>query len=263
MEIFTDLDSFSRVALALVFVFIAAGVSRWQKADLEKDILWATVRSFIQLIAIGYVLQFIFDQDNPWWTVVPLLVMVSTATWTTANRAVQTPNALPIAFASIGIGSVLTLGTLLIAGVFTFEAQNVIPIGGMIIGNAMTTCALVMRRLSNDLIKQRLTIEAMLALGATGRKASLLQFREALRSAMLPIIDTTKTVGLIKLPGAMTGMILAGASPMEAVQLQLIVMYMLLGASTFTGLTAAYLTYRQFFSPAHQLRAVVRETNAS
>ena len=80
------------------------------------------------------------------------------------------------------------------------------------------------------------------------------QFRRSLRSAMVPIVDTTKTVGLIKLPGAMTGMILAGASPMQAVQLQLIVMYMLVGASTFTGLIAAYLTYRQFFSPAYQLQ---------
>lgn len=262
MEIFADLGSMSRVALSLVFVVIAAGVSRWQTADLEKDILWSTVRSFIQLIAIGYVLEFIFDQDNVWWTLIPLLVMLSTATWTTAGRAAQTPNALAIAGISIGVGSALTLGVLLLANVFAFEAQSVIPIGGMIIGNAMTTCALVMRRLSSDLVSQRLTIEAMLALGATGRRASLLQFREALRSAMVPIIDTTKTVGLIKLPGAMTGMILAGASPMEAVQLQLIVMYMLLGASAFTGLTAAYLTYRQFFSPAHQLRAI-RETNAN
>ena len=104
---------------------------------------------------------------------------------------------------------------------------------------------------------QRLVIESQLALGATSRQASLTQFRRALRSAMTPIIDSTKTVGLITLPGAMTGMILAGASPSKAVQLQIIVMYMLVGAANFAGLIAAYLTYRQFFTVEHQLIAVL------
>jgi putative ABC transport system permease protein len=81
-----------------------------------------------------------------------------------------------------------------------------------------------------------------------------MQFRRALRSAMTPMIDTTKNVGLITLPGAMTGMILAGASPLLAVQLQFVVMYMLIGATTFAGLISAYLTYQQFFTPEHQLR---------
>ena len=117
----------------------------------------------------------------------------------------------------------------------------------------MTTATLVITRLSSDFYDQRDLIESKLALGATSRQASLTQFQRTIVSAMTPIVDTTKTVGLIKLPGAMTGMILAGASPLEAVQLQIIVMYMLVGAATFTGLIAAWLTYRQFFSPAHQL----------
>jgi len=109
------------------------------------------------------------------------------------------------------------------------------------------------RNAQDGLVDQRDLIESKLALGATSRQASLTQFQRTIVSAMTPIVDTTKTVGLIKLPGAMTGMILAGASPLEAVQLQIIVMYMLVGAATFTGLVAAWLTYRQFFSPAHQL----------
>jgi putative ABC transport system permease protein len=254
MEFFGDLSELLRVLLAMIFVLVAAGISRWQKADLEKDILWATVRSFIQLILIGYALEAIFNQNNPFWTLVPLVVMLGTASWTTARRVKKTPHALPIALIAIGFGSGLTLAVLVVLRVFTFTPQDVIPIGGMVIGNAMTTAALVMRRLSDDLITQRNEIESMLALGATGRQASLRHFREALRSAMIPIVDTTKTVGLIKLPGAMTGMILAGASPLEAVKLQLIVMYMLLGANTFTGLAAAFLTYREFFTPAHQLQ---------
>ncbi|MBN1965775.1 MAG: iron export ABC transporter permease subunit FetB [Anaerolineae bacterium] len=253
MDLFTNLDSLTRVLLAVVFVAVAAGISRWQRAELEKDLFWATVRSFIQLIAIGYVLELVFAQDSPVWTLLILAVMIAIAARTTAQRAHKVAHALPIALVSIVTGSALTIAVLVALGVFSFEPQNIIPIGGMIVGNAMTTAALTMTRFADDLIAGQLQVESRLALGATGRQASMPQFRDALRSAMLPIIDTTKTVGLIKLPGAMTGMILAGASPLEAVRLQLIVMYMLVGANTFTGLTAAYLVYRQFFTPAHQL----------
>ena len=97
-------------------------------------------------------------------------------------------------------------------------------------------------------------IEVALALGATGRQAAHPYLSTALHNGMTPIVDSAKTVGLIQLPGAMTGMILAGASPLEAVQLQITVMYMLIGAAAFTGLTIVWLTYRQFFTANHQLK---------
>ncbi len=254
LDFFSGLDNLSAVVLSIAFVLIAIGISRWQQADLERDLFIATVRSFIQLILIGYALQLIFQQDNPLWTLASLLVMIVIAGRTSGQRARKTPNAHTVALVAIGVGSALTIGILVLLRVFDFVPRDIIPIGGMVVGNAMTTATLVITRLTDDYYDQRLLIESRLALGATSRQASLDQFRRSLRSAMVPIVDTTKTVGLIKLPGAMTGMILAGASPMQAVQLQLIVMYMLVGASTFTGLIAAYLTYRQFFSPAYQLQ---------
>lgn len=260
MTFLTDLDDLSRVLLSLIFIAVAALISRWQRGDLENDLLIAAVRAFIQLILIGYALDLIFEADHPFFTLLILLIMTTIAAQTTATRAKQTPNARMIAAASIGGGSFLTILVLLLLGVFQFTPQDIIPIGGMIIGNSMTTAALMMTRFSQDLIKQRDEIETMLALGADSRQASLPQWQNNLRAAMLPIIDTTKTVGLIKLPGAMTGMILAGASPLEAVQLQIIVMYMLVGATAFTGLGAAYLTYRQFFTRSHQLRWVAEKS---
>ena len=249
------IDSLVRVIISIVFVLVAVGVSKWQRADMEKDLLIATVRSFIQLILIGYALEIIFNQNNPIWTLLVLMVMTGIAARTTANRArKKTPHADWIALAAIGGGSALTLIILVVLRVFEFVPRDTIPIGGMIIGNSMTTATLIIVRLTADFHEQRGMIESMLALGATSREASLVQFRRSIRDALVPIVDTTKTVGLIKLPGAMTGMILAGASPLEAVQLQLIVMYMLVGAATFTGLIAAYLTYRQFFTVNHQLK---------
>jgi putative ABC transport system permease protein len=159
-----------------------------------------------------------------------------------------------VALLAIGIGALLTLGILIGLGIFAFTAQQTIPIAGMVIGNSMNVCTLVMRRIQDEIEARRAEIEAALALGATGRQAVAPYLKIALQSGMTPIIDSTKTVGLIQLPGAMTGMILAGASPLEAVQLQLIVMYMLIGAAAFTGLAAAWLTQRQFLTPSHQLQ---------
>jgi putative ABC transport system permease protein len=256
MDIFGGLDDLSRVGFSVVFVVVAIAVSRWQQADLEKDLTIATVRSFVQLVLIGYALDFIFGQDSALWTLGVLAVMTMIAGRTTAQRTRRTPQSHVIAISSIAIGSALTIAVLIALEVFTFSPETIIPVGGMVIGNAMTTATLLMTRLTDDFVDQRNLIETKLALGATSREASLSQFRRSLRSAMLPIIDTTKTVGLIKLPGAMTGMILAGASPMKAVQLQMIVMYMLVGAATFTGLIAAYLTYRLSFTAAHQLKTL-------
>jgi len=257
------LDDLPRIGLALALVAIAALISRWQRADLEKDLALATAQSFIQLIAIGYVLELIFDQDNPLWTTFLLLIMIVIAGRTSGQRGKQTPHATRIALAAIGFGSVSTIVVLVVAGIFSYSPQAIIPIGGMIVGNAMTVASQVMNRMSDDLLDSRNQIESMLALGATSREASMIQFRRALRNAMIPHIDTTKTVGLIKLPGAMTGMILAGAAPLEAVQIQLIVMYMLVGATTVTGLASAWLTYRAFFTGAHQLRTFHRAEPAS
>ncbi len=249
-----SLTELSRVLLSILLVVVAAVISRWQRADLEKDLFWAVVRSFIQLIAVGYVLELVFSANHPLATLAILCFMIGVASWTTGTRSKRTPHARPIALVSISTGTFITVLSLVGLGIFEFVPRDIIPIGGMIIGNAMTTCSLVLVRFTDDLRDQQNEVETRLALGATAREASQKQFRRAIRSAMIHIIDTTKTIGLIKLPGAMTGMILAGASPLEAIQLQLIVMYMLVGANAFTGLSAAYLMYREFFTPTQQLQ---------
>ncbi len=242
-----------RILGALVLVALAIAISRWQKVGLEKDMLVAVVRAFIQLIAIGYALDLIFSAQGSFWILLVVGIMIAIAGYTAGQRGRGVPNSQQVAMASVSLGAVLTLGLLIALQVFPFEPRFIIPIAGMIVGNSMTVTGLVMARLRDDLKLQRPQIEAALALGATRRQATTRQLRRALTTGMTPIIDNTKTVGLISLPGAMTGMILAGASPLEAVQLQIIVMYMLVGAAAFGGLTATFLTYRQFFTAAHQL----------
>lgn len=243
----------SRIFAAFALVLFAALISRWQTLDLEKQILVASVRAFVQLIAIGYALTFIFAADNPAAILLILAVMISIAGYTAGKRGRGTPSSGKVALIAITIGASLTLGLLVILGIFDFTAQQIIPIAGMVIGNSMNVCSLVMGRVRDEVNGRSNEIESALALGASGRQATHRFLRMALHSGMTPIVDSTKTVGLIQLPGAMTGMILAGASPLEAVQLQIIVMYMLIGAASFTGLSTVWLTFRQFFTATHQL----------
>ena len=130
----------------------------------------------------------------------------------------------------------------------------------MIITAAMNTTSLVMTRLHDDLASNRREVEARLSLAQTDRQAALPWLRASLRSGMLPSVDSTKVVGLVALPGAMTGMILAGASPVAAVRVQLVVMYMLLGGTAFAALVAANLTIRRLFTPSHQLIKSLRRS---
>jgi len=240
------------VALSVSLVVVAVGISAWQRLGLEGDMTVATVRSFVQLIAVGYVLSYIFSGHGG-LTVLAVAVMVGVASLTSRGRAKRVPWSGVIALASIAVATAATLGALAALGIIPTSAQAVIPLGSMIISGAMNTTSLVMSRLRDDFAANRREIEARLSLAQTSRQASQPWLRSALRSGMLPSVDSTKVVGLVALPGAMTGMILAGASPLAAVRLQLVVMYMLLGGTAFAALVAGHLTVGRLFTDSHQL----------
>ncbi|HVF13625.1 MAG TPA: iron export ABC transporter permease subunit FetB [Acidimicrobiales bacterium] len=251
----TDLSgriSIGDVGLSLLLVAVAVLVSRVRRADLERDILIATFRSFAQLLAVGFVLDYVFD-SNAALTPVVLAVMVVTATVTSGARGKRVPGAYVVALVSISAAAAGTLGVLLALGIVPAAPRAAIPRGSMIISNAMTATSLVMGRLRDDLASHRREVEARLCLGQTSVEASMPWHRAAVRTGTLPIVDQTKVVGLVALPGAMTGMLLAGASPTSAIRLQLVVMYMILGGNAFAALVAGHLTVRRLFTAHHQL----------
>ncbi|MDQ3898401.1 MAG: iron export ABC transporter permease subunit FetB [Actinomycetota bacterium] len=249
--------SWADVALALLLVAVSLVVSRLRKADLEGDIAVATFRSFAQLLAVGFVLDFVFRSTSA-LTPVVLVVMVGTATLTSGARGKRVPGAYWIAATAVSVAAGGTLGVLLLLRIVPAVPRAAIPLGSMIISNAMNTSSLVMSRLRDDLGAHRREVEAHLSLGETGAEASAMWHRSAVRNGMLPIVDQTKVVGLVALPGAMTGMLLAGASPSSAIRLQMVVMYMLLGGSAFAALVAGRLTVARLFTADHQLIRTVR-----
>ena len=244
--------SWADVGLALLLVGVSIVVSRRRRTGLENDIGVATLRAFAQLLAIGFVLDFVFGRHG-WLTPVVLLVMIGTATLTSGGRGKRVPGAYWIAATSVSVAAASTLGLLLLLGIVPAAPRAAIPLGSMIISNAMNTTSLVMARLRDDLGAHRREVEAHLSLGETATEAAAVWHRSALRSGMLPIIDQTKVVGLVALPGAMTGMLLAGASPSSAIRLQMVVMYMLLGGNAFAALVAGRLTIGRLFTADHQL----------
>jgi putative ABC transport system permease protein len=242
------------VAASLALVAIAAAVSFWRRADLEADLGLAVLRSFLQLTAIGYVIQAIFDSDSLWLCAALLAVMVAFGSATARSRARAVPDALGPIVLALSVAAAATLGIVLALGVFAAEPRYVVPVGGMVIGNSMTATAVTLNRLADEVRASSPLIEAMLALGATARQAASGLVTRSLRSGMIPLVDSTKTTGVVFFPGTMVGMLLAGADPLDAVRLQLILLWSLLGSVALAAVLASSVGYRRFFTPAHQLR---------
>ncbi|MBN6186086.1 iron export ABC transporter permease subunit FetB [Aneurinibacillus sp. BA2021] len=239
-------------AATLSFVLIAMLLSLRLKLTLEGDMLVSTIRAIVQLLAIGYILEFIFSSNHPVFIVCVLLVMLLVAAHNSAKRGKGIPHVFIRVLFTITIVSAFTLGIMLAFHMIQWKPQSVIPIGGMIIGNCMIVSSLLLNQMRERSVVMREEILAALSLGATSRQASERLTRESIRAGMIPIIDAMKTVGLVQLPGMMTGLIIAGASPIEAVRYQLLIMFSYTAASALTSIILGFLIYPTLFTRAHQ-----------
>ncbi len=246
--------STAQVAASLALVAVAIAISLWQRADLEREVGVAVARSAVQLIAVGYVIDAIFSSDRIVFVVALLAAMVLFGAFTARKRAAGVPGAFWPLLIALALAAAATIGLVVALDVFQATPRYLVPVGGMVIGNAMTAAAVSLNRLGDDMRTSMRDIEAALALGATAAQAARPIARRSLRSGMIPLIDSTKTTGLIFFPGTMVGMLLAGAAPFDAVRLQLVLLYVLLGSVAIASLTAVALSHRRFFTAAHQLR---------
>lgn len=247
------------LAASLVLIAVAVGLSLWQRLGLERSILWATARALVQLLAVGAALTVVIDPSRPvalaWAWVVGMVLFAS---FTVRQRAPEVPGAFGLALAAIGAATVVSLGVIFGIGIFPVEGKAIVPLAGMMIGNAMTATILVSRRIVAELADKRPEVEARLALGLASRDAARPYLREALRTALVPQIETTKAVGLVFLPGAMTGLILAGVDPVAAVKVQAAVMYLILGSAATTVTVVGIGLSRRLFTADHRLVRLTR-----
>lgn len=243
-----------QVAGALALVAIAVALSLRQGLRAERGVVMAVVRAFVQLTALGYVIQVLFDSGSLAWTVLLLLAMVLFGAFSARGRAALIPRALPVLVVALGVSAAATLGVTVALGILEATPRTLVPLGGMVIGNAMVGAATALHRLGDEVRSSAPEIEARLSLGATSQEAVRPAVRRSLRTGLIGVVDKTKTAGLVFIPGTMVGLLLAGADPVDAVRIQLILFYLLLGSVTISAVLAVSLASRRFFTSTHQLR---------
>lgn len=238
-------------AFALVVVSIA--VSAKEKLGLTKDILFSVVRAIIQLVIIGYILKFIFHIDNFWLTFVSTLVIIFNASWNANQRDPNLNRSIWTSIIAEAVGTYATLGILILSRVIKPIPMQVIPITGMIAGNEMVAVGLCYKSLNESFKDLRQQVLEKLALGSDIKTASMPILRRSIKTAMQPTIDSAKTVGLVNLPGMMSGLIFAGVNPVYAIKYQIMITFMLLGATSLGAVIAGYLAYKKYFNDRMQL----------
>lgn len=249
----------SGLGLSLLLVVVAIGLSLWQGLRLERDMLWATGRALVQLLAVGYLLVVIVDDDTPVaWAWAWVVVMLGVAALTVRRRAPEVPGIVGITLAATASSAALSLFVVFGLGIYPMVGRAVVPIAGMMIGNSIGSIVVASRRILDELADRRPEVEARLALGQPWQQASKPFVRSALRTALTTQIESTKAVGLVFLPGAMTGLILAGADPVDAVLVQAAIMYLILGCVATNVVVIGLGLTRRLFTPDHRLARLAR-----
>lgn len=246
-----------RLGWALGLMAIALGLSAWQRLGLEGRLVIATFRTIVQLLVVGYFLSAIFLLKNPWLVLAVLGVMTIIATVVARNRIGKNIPALPVLVGgSMLFSTAVTLiytQLLVIQADPWYEPQYLIPLAGIVLGNAMNAAAIAGERFVNTLNSSRLEIETHLCLGATSRQ-SIQRYRvEAIRASLIPILNQMLVVGIVTLPGIITGQILGGADPLDAALYQMLILFMLAFADVVTALLVVEGIFRQSFNSAAQL----------
>jgi len=252
---------FGGLAVSLVLVAVALAIGWRLRLRMQRDLVVSVGRAFVQLIAVGAGLAIVIDPKTPivwsWLWVVGIVVFAAA---TVRRRAPAVPGLFWIALMANGATATIGLAVAFGLGMFPVEGRTLVPIAGMLIGNSMKSGIVATERLVEALSERRPEVEARLALGQPWSAASRPIVRGVLRTALSPQIENTKALGIVFLPGAMTGLILAGVDPVDAVLVQLALMYLILGGVATTTAVTALAAVRRLFTPDHRLVALPRST---
>ncbi|MFC0186737.1 ABC transporter permease [Fictibacillus aquaticus] len=251
--------AFWQILAAYLFVLILIIIVRLKRIPREKEIVLATTRMTLQLILVGYLLVYLFENPNPFYTLLAIIIMQVFAIYNIYKR---TKSALGIEMKKI-IAASMTIGIFCSLLFFIFvvlqlspwyEPRYFIPIAGMIIGNSMTGISLGVSNLINGMKAQKAEIEGALMLGATPKMASSKIVNQAFDAAMLPTINSMVGMGIVFLPGMMTGQILSGTSPIVAIEYQIAVMLGIVGSVSLSVIIYLQWGCKTFFNSRSQLK---------
>ena len=242
----------SQAGVAATAAIVVVLLARRRQIHLEFETGIALVRGLLQIIAIGFLLAILLK--GPRWTSVFLLAaMIVAAGWTSAKRAKGMPGAFRVSTYAIACGAGSIIAVMAWAGVIDTAITSLIPIGSMLIANAMNTNGLALNRFRSEVLAHVGEIESALALGADPAQSVARYSQSTFESSLIPAIDSLRSLGIVWIPGLMAGMLMAGASPLYAAIYQFVVLSMIFAASGLTSLISTVLMRAQVFSPNEQL----------
>lgn len=250
--------SYTDIAIASTLILINGVLSLVLKLHLERQLLWAALRTVVQLMAIGYVLSWVF-RFAEWYVVLPLMLAMTLVAGTSAagHGKYRHKGLLNDSVVSVWLSSwlVTAIGLFAILQIRPwYEPQYAIPILGMILDNTLTAVSLGIDRMTRELSTHRGVVEMLLSLGANRWEAAQAAAVQAVKAGMMPTLNQMTVVGIVSLPGMMTGQILAGQSPAEAVRYQIVIMFLIAASSALGTVCAVLLTFRRLFSASHQFK---------
>jgi len=244
--------SYWQLTLSVILVLITGLISALLGLGMIKSLLWGTLRAFIQLTLIGYILTYIFKLDTLLVIIPLVLLQCYIASREATRRITKAPHNPALASFFSLTASTFIVGIIVVVVIIGphpwYKAQILIPIFGMIMGNSMNAIALSLDRLYSEVHAHVEQVEQMLAFGASPWEAIVEYLRKAVGAGMLPTINALMIVGIVSLPGMMTGQILAGMSPGLAVRYQFVVMIMMTSATAIGCLVIVGLSYQRMFT---------------
>lgn len=247
-----------QMAAAYIFIVILLFIVRARGISREKEILISTIRMTIQLILVGYILVYLFENINPLYTIIVIVIMELFAIYNIFSRAKTklSKSLKKIIAISMLLGTLSSLMFFLLVVINIspwYDPRYYIPIAGMLIGNSMTGISLGVNRLVDGITSQRHLVESALMLGATPKMATKDIVNNAFDAAILPTINSMVGMGIVFLPGMMTGQILSGVSPITAIEYQIAIMLGIVGSVSLTVILFVQLGYKTFFNDQSQL----------
>ncbi|PBB04700.1 MULTISPECIES: ABC transporter permease [Salimicrobium] len=237
----------------IIFVVIPLSVSYFYQLGLSRNVIVASLRGTVQLFAIGYILTYLFDLNA--YIGIPLMVtvMLVVASFHARKKGKELPYVLPVIFGGLVLVEVSVLAMWLLFGMVEFIPSEVIPMSGMVIGNSMVAMGLALERMKSEFSENRGRLLAALSLGAEPKQASTLIVQRTLNAALIPNVDRIKTIGLVQLPGMMTGLILGGVEPIMAIKYQLVISLSIFSSVSLSAMFVTLIMYRHFFTENKQL----------
>jgi len=233
---------FNIIALSFILVLIPLLISYKLNIGIEKELFFNSIRAFLQLTVLGFVLGILFKIKNPLWYIPIVIFMLLYSAYIAKKR---TNFNFSSAFFSIGLSTFIILTILVVLKIISLKPYEFIPIAGMIIGNSLNTYTLTIERLKREIELQKEIIEAFIAIGAKLSNAYKIMQKEAIKAALIPVNNMLQTIGVVAIPGITTGMLLAGASPLKAVSYQIVIIYMLVSINLFSALFGSLFYLRQ------------------